>query len=232
MNFDWEVIRSSSVAVSAIIASATFVLSTIRFNRKQISEETRNWQKVVIAEIFQNSPNRDFSFDDLLSKYRSEASAYETIKLSRSQLSKETLRSIIVDLMEARIIEHSADGALRLFIAERYKQQDKAYSDDRLGVMKGIMSEMMPQNMDGLIRDIQNRMSDEIDGEHHVLNAVGSEPGTYRLSDLALKIQTEGGVSSANAAQALCRRSIASGNIIENSEGYLFPPYHPNLGNK
>ncbi len=223
MTIDWEVVRSGSVAISAIVACITFVIAVRSAAVKKSADETKNWQKVLITEIFQLGPDKNFSFDDLLSKYRSEASAYQVANLSKSQLSKETLRSILVELVSSRVVEHSAGGNLRLFIEDRYKQQEADFSDNRMSVLKGMMAEMMPADIGAVVSQMKQKMEDQIDGGHHVINSVGQSPGKYRLSDLALELQIAGSVSSATAAQAMCRRALANGEIVEREDGFLFP---------
>lgn len=102
---DWSQVQPAAVALSAIVATATFLISVIANWKIRRNDEVRGWQEAVIQGIFQRGKTEELTFGDIQTAYRSEAAVYREIKLTDAELSDGKLRQILVSLIDKRVIE-------------------------------------------------------------------------------------------------------------------------------
>lgn len=146
-----EEISFLAAAVSAVVATLTFIVFVWNSLSASKNEEKRDWQRVVISEIFQQHPEKFFSFAELLEKYRSASVDYNGTPLKRSELTKNALRRIIVDLVSSRIIDQ--------FHEDRYKLNSTDWDEREEKSLAGL-SATMHEVMGPLVAASQKRSTD------------------------------------------------------------------------
>ena len=186
-------------AISAVVAALTFLVSTFSNTRRKRAELVREWQRVIIAEIFQTNSEADFSFSQLVEKYHSAATGYADHKLSASELSKATLRRIIVELVEGRVIEQLQGDTYRLEFFDK-KARDQLFlgkMQEHMGGLVDMLPKMLEQSRSKVFDPTMLAFKAELQQQNmtaesikiEVLNFIGENPGRYSPLEIAAKLQ-------------------------------------------
>ncbi len=154
-------VASIAVILAAVIATATFLYS-VHFNTAaHRSRELREWQKVAVHQILQK--NRDpLSFDEILRRYRSEATAAAQ-PIASGDLSAEALRRILLELIDgSAVVQLKGDsyqpadmvGEMERFRADLIgRMKDRDPSETR-GIMHSMI-QMLGQFQSDALRSRQ-----------------------------------------------------------------------------
>ncbi len=222
-----------AVAVSASVATITFVIASITSRRETRSEELREWQKVVIAELFQSKASGELTFDEILRSYQAEANEYSSVKLRSGDLSRQTLRRILVELIRGRVLDQVTGDKYRLNTMDLFHKSADASLEKYMTQSREMIGAIMPKTDelgDKLFGALGN-MVDKFDRNNddassvlaEIVNNVHDNPGAYRSAELILHITQDTKISPA-LIKMQCNLAIASGLLVEDEAGFLRPP--------
>ncbi|WP_459966106.1 hypothetical protein, partial [Mycoplasmoides pneumoniae] len=93
-----------TVSISAVAATAAFIISLIDQARERRNLAIQKWQRAVIQQIFQGTV-RVLSFDEIAQRYRNEAVGYGKYNLKAEELSPQALRLVLLEMVEQDILE-------------------------------------------------------------------------------------------------------------------------------
>ena len=114
-----------SVSISAVAATAAFIIAMVSQSRQRRILSIQKWQRAVVQQICQ-SKDQSFSFEEIGQRYRNEAVAYREFDLSGNDLSPQTLRLILMQMITDRIIIQDGGDKYRAATSsagvESYKQ--------------------------------------------------------------------------------------------------------------
>lgn len=96
--------------LAAVIGSA---LSLQQLSSGYRDERTKKWQSVVIYSHIEKAGESGITFDGLRSKYLESVQQFSEFDLPKEQISDETLRWIILDLISGRVINILPDFKYR-----------------------------------------------------------------------------------------------------------------------
>ena len=238
MSFDWEFVRGVAIAVSAVVAMLTFVISSLSERRKRRSVDVRQWQKVVIAELFQSKTKGTMTFDEILRSYQAEANEFSNVKLKSGELSRQTLRRILVELVSGGIIEQGEGdnfllNSFQIHSATHRAEMEKSFQANMKRSEEFFMSAVMPESR-GSMEAMSASLSSVIEKigsaegasrkiVAEIVNRVHESPGKMRASDVILAVSQ---VTDAPPAvvRLQCNLALSGGVLTEDTEGLLWPP--------
>ncbi len=122
------------VTVSAtVIAIVGGLLGLVKFFSDKREVNIKEWQKVVIQKLFEQSDDKILSFGRVLEKYRSEAQAFAAYNLKKGEISEDSLRRVLIELTASNILCMKDKDAYKLNIDEskidQYELQQKMNSE-------------------------------------------------------------------------------------------------------
>jgi hypothetical protein len=213
-------VESFAVALSAVIATFTFVVQYIESRRRRRDEDVRRWQKTVVHAVFQQSKEQWIAFDDLMTKYRSKSVDFSKHKLRDEELSVEGMRSILLELVSDRVVDQREGDVYSLLTINR-QESDPAFQQlkDLFGTMTGFGRDLN-SGADNLASIIENRVENEHQIIDLVINEVDNSPNRYTKSDLILRLQREIAAPDEHI-RAVIARQVALGIIAEDDRGRL-----------
>jgi hypothetical protein len=89
-------------AVSVIVAASAFVFSIWTKRKADRDVELRNWQRVVIYSLIEETAS--ISFEDLKSKYLQRAQQLLSHKVPKKEIQDDALRRILLDLQKDGVV--------------------------------------------------------------------------------------------------------------------------------
>ena len=105
--------------IATVIGISGGLLALFKYFSDRREKELREWQKVVIYRIFRQNELSPQSFGNLLDKYRSEANAFVDINLKKKEISEDSLRRIILELVSSNIISMEPLDSFRLKVSQQ-----------------------------------------------------------------------------------------------------------------
>ncbi|MGJ4909671.1 hypothetical protein [Bradyrhizobium sp. HKCCYLS2033] len=176
-----------TVSVSAVAATVAFIISVVDQIRERRNDTIQRWQKAVVQQIFQASPNV-LSFDEIAQRYRNEAVAFRIYNLKAEELSPQTLRLVILEMVQQDILEQrrgdkyslkSFDSGIEGY-TEMFTAQQSALAAIQKASTASFLSEMGSQMQTHI--NYLSRLSNE------VFNLIGEEPFRYTISDISIRV--------------------------------------------
>ena len=101
-----------AVASSAVVAAASFVYSVVTRRRSERGTELRNWQRVVIYTLIEESS--PITFEELKARYLTKAKAMLSRHVPNTVIKEDSLRRILLDLQADGLVIRTADLAYQL----------------------------------------------------------------------------------------------------------------------
>ena len=229
-------LQAYAVAISALIAAGTFVANSVSSFRRSREYEVWRWQRVVISEIFQNSPRKTYSFDELSEKYKAASVKYKKRSLSDNDLSDDALRSILVNLVSSAVVCQTKDGGYRLYISRDFSETSP--EEEFQPLLEAITNIADPSRFSDFLatavggKDPEEKtmpvlevvMRDEVaktnEIRSNIVNLVYEHNGRLSPVELAVKLH-ERGLGKVDALVSRIITFSASGNGLVLKEGKL-----------
>jgi len=115
MEIDYKQIIQITATVIGITGG---LLALYKYFAERREKELREWQKVVIYKIFRQNELTTQSFTQILEKYRSEATAFEDINLKKKEISEDSLRRVLLELVSSGILSMELADSFRLKVSK------------------------------------------------------------------------------------------------------------------
>jgi hypothetical protein len=110
-------ISGTMVTVSGtIIAIIGGLLGLRKFFTDKHEIIYREWQKVVIQKLFEQTETPEMSFGNILEKYRIEARTIKDFNLKKGEISENSLRRVLIELVTSDILCMQAKDNYKLNI--------------------------------------------------------------------------------------------------------------------
>jgi len=100
--------------VATIIGMPAALVALYKYFSDQRQKELREWQKVVVYKILRQNEIKALPFLELLSAYRTEAQAFPAFDLKKSEISEDTLRRVLLELVSAYVVSIEPSDSFRL----------------------------------------------------------------------------------------------------------------------
>jgi hypothetical protein len=183
-------IHSIAVAISAVVATVTFLIAVAGQFRARRENAVGKWQRALIQQIFQNVDD-SLSFDDIAQRYRNEAVAYRQYNLQGEDLSPQTLRLILTTMVTDGIVHQRGKDHYALSTP----QSPMASMRTVMQELQGASHTSMSENMTNMISSMMANMRDLVPAHQlkqdnisqYVFNIISDEPFRYTVSDMAIK---------------------------------------------
>jgi hypothetical protein len=107
-------ITTVAVTSSAVIAATSFVYSVVVRRRAAREIEIRNWQRVVIYTLIEESS--PISFQELKARYLEKAKSMLSRQVPNTVIKEDSLRRILLDLQADGLVIRGSDLAYQLQI--------------------------------------------------------------------------------------------------------------------
>jgi hypothetical protein len=183
-----------SVSVSAVAATVAFIIAMVSQSRERRTLSIQKWQRAVIQQICQ-SKDQSFSFEEIGQRYRNEAVAYRQFNLSGDDLSPQTLRLILMQMISDRIIIQEGGDKYRAATSssgiENYKQAMVEVNTMQHAETVGMQQVFMKDMLAGMMSMIPPSIASEGRMSAQVFNLIADEPFRYTVGDLAIKLSKE-----------------------------------------
>jgi hypothetical protein len=101
--FELETLKDIVGIVGTIVGVAGFVFAIVKHFGEVRDKNVREWQKVIVQKLLQKYGGTELTFDRIKELYRTEAQAFEGEKLSKSDISEDSLRRVLVELVSTGI---------------------------------------------------------------------------------------------------------------------------------
>lgn len=115
MEIDYKQIIQITATVIGITGG---LLALYKYFAERREKELREWQKVVIYRIFRQNELTTQTFTHILEKYRSEATAFEDINLKKKEISEDSLRRVLLELVSSGILSMELADSFRLKVSK------------------------------------------------------------------------------------------------------------------
>jgi len=138
MEIDYKQIIQITATVIGITGG---LLALYKYFADKREKELREWQKVVVYKIFRQNELVTQSFNALLDKYRSEANAFVDIDLKKKEISEDSLRRILLELVSSGILSMELSDSFRLKVSK--PKQDPGELADK---MNAVLVEIVGAN--------------------------------------------------------------------------------------
>jgi hypothetical protein len=112
-------------SVAAVLGVFGAGLGIAKYLSEKREKEVREWQKVVLYKILQQSEQPTMTFASLLEKYRLEAQAFADANLKKGEISEDALRRVLLELVSANIAQLEPSGSFRLKIVQAKVDQQE-----------------------------------------------------------------------------------------------------------
>jgi hypothetical protein len=231
MSIDWTFLAQVSVALSAIVATATFVVKVVGDRGHLRAQKLLDWQETVIHQMFQRSAG-PLTFDEITQRYRSEAAAFTRHDIAKEELTADALRSILIRMVRGRILDQKGSDSYALLRLR--DEKDEAFPTDLLNMfgqfMGGVSGGKSPDaiGVSGLFpavsQMIEQRMGAAWAIEDAVVTLARDEPFKYSVSDLVLHISRRYRIDDDEFVRAAIYKLISGRQIVQDSNGRLGPP--------
>jgi hypothetical protein len=202
-----------TVSISAVAAVVTFIISARKDANERRIAAIRKWQRALIQQILQ-SGSGELSFDEILQRYRNEAVAYRQYNLQGDDLSPQSMRLILIEMITQRILEQVGSDRYVLSIPREsikaYKEvmsggQDRmtALSNQALATMLAGMRDTVPAHIESRQKIVEE-----------LLGIVSDEPFRYNVAEVSIRIaqrlQMEVEVVRAQVLQCLALKYVGT----------------------
>jgi hypothetical protein len=105
----WRLIYYVAVTVSVLIAAGALSFQYFQARSEAIAKQIEEWQGTIVFKIVQSAKLEGIQFDDIQTRYVTEASAWNR-KLPSDRLSELELRTILVSLASLGIVVVDTEG--------------------------------------------------------------------------------------------------------------------------
>jgi hypothetical protein len=120
-----------------VVAIVGGFIGLLKFFSDKRETTIREWQKVVIQKLFQQVEGKSMSFSTILQQYRSEAQAFAAYDLKKAEISEDSLRRVLIELVASNILCMEAKDSYKLYIPK------KAMFEDAYELTQKINSELV-----------------------------------------------------------------------------------------
>lgn len=180
-----------TVSISAVTATAAFIISLIDQARERRNLAIQKWQRAVIQQIFQGTV-RVLSFDEIAQRYRNEAVGYGKYNLKAEELSPQALRLVLLEMVEQDILEQRKEDkySLKSFDSgvESYKEAQAELMNNHNSAMAALQKSNAATMISEMTNQLQTHMAFATRISNDVFNIIGDEPFRYAVSDLSIKV--------------------------------------------
>src|SRR6266446_596892 len=97
--------------IAAVVGVSAGLLGLWKYFSGKREIEVREWQKVVLYKIFRQNELNPISFNSILEKYRIEAQAFVDVDLKKKEVSEDTLRRVLLELVSSNVISLEPSGS-------------------------------------------------------------------------------------------------------------------------
>jgi hypothetical protein len=193
-----EYIGSIPVAISALVATATFIVSVVLRRRTEREQEVARWQRVVVYSIVNEL--RNATFKDIKSRYLENAAQVSTFRLPKEEIQDDALRRILLELMRDDIVVQDSQGSYRISA-------------------KPYMEEWAQEALEDML--LERRLKPKI------LRMVERQSGTYTADSLVRALHQEGLNVDFDKVDTILDDLRGYGGVRKDPEGRLHyePPY-------
>ena len=115
---DWINLNQFVQSGATVVGIAGGLAGLFRFFSDRREKDIREWQKVVISKIFQQSESKALSFASVLEKYRSEAQAFAAFNLTKTEISEDALRRVLLELVSSNILSMEIGNLYKLKVSK------------------------------------------------------------------------------------------------------------------
>jgi hypothetical protein len=207
-------LQSLAVTASAIVATITLVVAVLDRLRNQRRERVEDWQRVIVQKAMQTAIE-PLSLDQILRRYRTEATAFATYSIKPDELSSDALRKVLIDLIDkGAILQRGEDKyALNTPAAIESASTFPALMERSSSAMQQrMLDSMAPMMAAALEQTTQDKV------KRAVFRTVGDTPFARTLPDLANHIAKECGVQFDDAKSKIVELLSDKKLIVDDSQ--------------
>ncbi|RXG84697.1 hypothetical protein [Bradyrhizobium zhanjiangense] len=180
-----------TVSISAVAATAAFIISVIDQIRERRELAVQKWRRAVIQQMFQGS-SRVLSFDEIAQRYRNEAVGYASYNLKADELSPQSLRLVLLEMIHQLILEQRKEDKYSLRSFDSGVESYKEAQAELMSSHSTAMAALQDSNAARMISEMGNQLQTHIAFvgriSNEVFNLIGDEPFRYTISDLSIKV--------------------------------------------
>jgi hypothetical protein len=191
---------STLAPIAAVLTLFWFVLEWVL---KQRAIETREWQEVVVLGFLSSRGKSGSSLQEILQFYRTEAQARPK-PIARKELSEQSLRRIILSLLQKRVVEQISGDHFRVNLVDLGMEQ---------------VQELMRSGVSQMI-GVQGHMVNDVNAKQAVYSILGSAPFAHTQNDLVMKILEEYDIPSA-VSRPFIATELARGRLKLDGKGMI-----------
>jgi hypothetical protein len=114
---DFAAVKDVIGLVGTVVGVGGFIVGLVWHFGDVKDKNIREWQKVVVQKILQQSGGADLPFNRIKELYRGEAQAFAGATLSKADISEDTLRRVMVELVSSNIAVQGAGDVYSLKIS-------------------------------------------------------------------------------------------------------------------
>jgi hypothetical protein len=216
---DWAAIESVSVSLSLIVAAITLIIGVRGEAARRKRERIIMWQQSVIHSIFQRAALKWLTFNEIVQKYRSEASANIKDRIGSNELTEEALRSILVRMVSSRVIDQRGGDEYSLLTVHDPKMEAMP---DRLLSVLGAVSSRFGAAQGALSDTMQEFFADEQALRDNLINTV-AESSSMTQADLT-SVLSQSTSFPASRIRAQIVSMISDGKLVLDEDGLVSIP--------
>lgn len=207
------------VAVSAVIAAVSLAVSAWDKRKLQVAEEVRQWQAVVVQTILQPHTTKAMSFDDLLQRYRSEATSFAGVAGKAALVSREELRRVLLALIRDGIVWQA--GSDQYYLGYYHGKTPDDMSADLEKFRAGLFGEDLFASLRTVLpTDFLDGVASDNKVKRSVYALLGSEPFRHTSTETAL-VRTERFGLRSEDVRAFIATGLAKKEITQDQHGRL-----------
>jgi hypothetical protein len=121
-------------------------------------KELREWQKVIIYALCRQNENKALSFVDILAKYRTEAQAVIGVTPSRTEISENALRRILLELASSNILVMEPNDAFRLKISKEKPDPQEVLDHINQELVRIVGANPFTYTVEEVVKEISSQL--------------------------------------------------------------------------
>lgn len=159
MEIDYKQVIQLTATVIGITGG---LLALYKYFADKREKELREWQKVVIYKIFRQNELTTQTFNALLDKYRSEANAFADIDLKKKEISEDSLRRILLELVSSGILSMELADSFRLKVSKPKQDPEELYVQINNVLVEMVSSNPYVYTIDEVAKEMSARLKQPI----------------------------------------------------------------------
>ncbi|WP_128936083.1 hypothetical protein [Bradyrhizobium zhanjiangense] len=159
------------------------------------SASDASWQYKSGAALLSSKCFRDrvgYSFDEIAQRYRNEAVGYASYNLKADELSPQSLRLVLLEMIHQLILEQRKEDKYSLRSFDSGVESYKEAQAELMSSHSTAMAALQDSNAARMISEMGNQLQTHIAFvgriSNEVFNLIGDEPFRYTISDLSIKV--------------------------------------------